>query len=185
MGIQVDVELFWRTDMQEWGLRACSAIPKDTVIGEYPGLYMTSKVVVADVRKKDGGRDSSEAGMLTGFDTTPSHFRIKPCAVELDAKKYHGVTYFINHACKDTNLKIVQFCDASRHVEIINEHRSSTMHEFRRMFFVTTTKIEVGEEFTFKYVSTGQRGKGAANTGFLKGHSCLCAHCTSKKKNRK
>jgi hypothetical protein len=84
-------------------------------------------------------------------------------------------TYYINHACKDSNLEVVQFCDASRQLQLDS---SGKIIPFRRNLFVTRKKINEGEELTFVYEKKG--GRGSTNT-FLDGKDCYCTHCCNKR----
>ena len=108
--------------------------------------------------------------MLAAFDVTPSNRKVK-CSVEIDAAKYHGGTYFINHQCKSSNLEIKQFLDASRQVEVDVNNKI----EFRRMLFISRKTIAFNEEFTFNYEKDGTSGK--KKKAFLNGKDCLCQAC--------
>jgi len=176
LGISVPIELFWRTEMSEWGLRATACIPPNTVIGEYAGLLKTgiNDVTVAKVKTTSGGKTGFEEVFLSAFSADPKSTK-KQIHVEIDAGKFRGATYYINHACKDSNLEVVQFCDASRQLQLDS---SGKIIPFRRNLFVTKKKINEGEELTFVYEKKG--GRGSTNT-FLDGKDCYCTHCCNKR----
>ena len=174
MGLQIPVELFWREQMSEWGLRTLQPIQKGVIVGEYAGLLQSgtndpTRAKVTTNATKEGTNDD----FLSAFACDPQSTTTNDILVELDAKNYCCAMYFMNHECKNFNLKVEQFCDSSRYLELGPNKEAPV--PFRRILFVTTKKIKEGTELTFQYQKNG--GSGKTKTAFLNGNDCLCTTC--------
>jgi hypothetical protein len=177
MGVNVRLELFWRQEMNEWGVRAKQKIRAGTVIGEYPGLLQNGGTTRALVTKKSSSGGSGGSGakdFLSAFVADPKSSRSPSCIVEVDAGTYRSVTYYINHTCRDPTLAVKQFCDSSR---LLLLEKGGAEIPFRRTLFVAKRAIRAGEELTFKYEKNGGGGK---TNNFLEGKVCLCTSCQKK-----
>ena len=155
---------------QRWGPHDHLADSKFAKIYRKP----TNKVYFASLAGSPTGQRCGQHDHLAGHLADPKSTK-KQIHVEIDAGKFRGATYYINHACKDSNLEVVQFCDASRQLQLDS---SGKIIPFRRNLFVTRKKINEGEELTFVYEKKG--GRGSTNT-FLDGKDCYCTHCCNKR----
>ena len=153
-----DLELFFREDIQQWGVRATKALPKSTIIAEYVGLIQPKKLSNIS---SSASSSASKPSITTSFVVQESS------RIEIDAKRFRNLAYFVNGCCKRANVKIQAFLGNARTSQLEPNLFEKNM---KRLFLMTQRRIKKGEELEICYDSKNPKN-------YLDGARCKCSAC--------
>lgn len=148
--MSVSVEVFHTNKAgKQWGVRTTEQLPKDTFVFEYAG-----EIITPEQFTYKNERASSNQPMYF-FELQPENAAGSGTKnYYIDATRSGNASRFLNHCCKDANLKAVT---------VYTDH-----HDMRVMTlaFFTTREIRAHEELTISY-----------GGDWAKNHDCQCQSC--------
>lgn len=154
LGVCDGLELFWRDDIEQWGVRTTRDVPRGRILAEYTGLIQSTPV---------SNRNLSSATLTTAFAVTDR--------IEVEASRFRNLAYFINGCCKQANVEVKRFKGNTLVMQLKPGDYETKM---ARLMIVARRKIKKGHELELCYDAANPRQ-------YLNGKVCKCSACRLKK----
>ncbi|KAG5180955.1 hypothetical protein JKP88DRAFT_349321 [Tribonema minus] len=175
-GVDRQLLVFKHRGVKGWGVRTLEWLPQECLVCVYAGgvdclvcVYAGEVVTMEEYEERETVYTEQKKGSY-GFYCSASHSARTLWVI--DATVYRNVGGFLNHACGESNLKMVR---------VVGECGAATaapnagLPAFAPATYalITTRTIERGEELTFHYGDSKMRFE-----------PCFCAPCTRAKQRK-